>query len=204
MLTRCEQKIMEVVLPLPFKTYSVKRISKLIKSSYSLTYDSIKTLLSKKVIKADKIGHSLACQLNLSADPQLLAISSLTLSQKFLDTVPFGFVIDDIKNKLNDLIYIMILFGSYAKGTATKNSDVDILFVVQNKADTEKTKKRIKSVVSLTNIKIEFNVITTDWLIKMFEEKHTVGREILEGAIILHGAEQYYTLVNAYDKKRGH
>lgn len=204
MLTRCEQKIMNVVLPQPFKTYSVKHISKLIKSSYALTYDSIKTLLNKKMVNADKIGHSLACRLNLSADPQILAISSLTLSQKFLDKVPFGFVIDDIKNKLNDLIFIMILFGSYAKGTATKNSDVDLLFVVQNKADIEKTKKRIESVISLTNIKIEFKVITTEWLIEMFEEKHTVGREVLEGSIILHGAEQYYTLVNAYDKKRGH
>lgn len=204
MLTRCEQKIMGVVLPQPFKTYSIKHISKLIKTSYALTYDSIKTLLSKKIVKADKVGHSLACKLNLSADPQLIAISSLIISQKFLDKVSFGFVIDDIKNKLNDLIYIMILFGSHVKGTATKNSDVDLLFIVQNEADIEKIKKRVKSVVSLTNIKIEFNVIITDWLIKMFEEKHTVGREILERSIILHGAEQYYTLVNAYDKKRGY
>lgn len=204
MLTRCEQKIMEVVLPQPFKTYSIKCISKLIKSSYALTYDSIKTLLSKKMIKADKIGNSLACQLNLSADPQLLAMSSLTLSQKFLDKISFGFVIEDIKNKLNDLLYIMILFGSYAKGTATKNSDIDLLFIVQNKSDIEKTKKKIKSVISSTNIKIEFDVTTTEWLVRMFEEKHTIGREILEGSIILHGAEQYYTLVNAYDKKRGH
>ncbi len=204
MLTKCEQKIVEAILPQPFKTYSIRKISKLIKSSYALTYDSVRALTNRNVIKAEKIGKSLACRLNLSAEPQLLAISSLIYSKRFLDKVPFGFVIVEIKNKLNDSIYIMILFGSYAKGTATKKSDIDLLFVVQNKADIEKIKKKVRSVLSSTNIGIEFDVITTEWLIKMFEEKNTVGREVLEGAIILHGSEQYYTLVNAYDKKRGH
>lgn len=102
------------------------------------------------------------------------------------------------------MIYIMILFGSYAKGTATKKSDIDLLFVVQNEADIEKIKKKVRSVLSSTNIKIEFDVITIEWLIKMFEERHTVGREVLEASITLYGAEQYYSLVNSYDKKRGH
>ena len=204
MVTHCEQKIMEVLLQKPFATYSIKQISKLIKSSYALTYDSVKTLLSKKMLKAKKIGNSFACQLNLSADSQLLAISSLVLSKKFLDKASFGFIIDDIKSKLNDMIYIMILFGSYAKGTATKKSDIDLLFVVQNEADIEKIKKKVRSVLSSTNIKIEFDVITIEWLIKMFEERHTVGREVLEASITLYGAEQYYSLVNSYDKKRGH
>ncbi len=204
MLTACEQKIMEVVLTQPFKAHSIKHISELIKSSYALTHESIKSLLNKKILKAKKLGNALACQLNLSADPQSLAISSLIHSQNFLSNAAYSFVIDDIKNKLDDLIYIMILFGSHAKGTATKKSDIDLLFVVQNEQDIEKTRKKIKTALSLTNIKVEFEVITTEWLTKMFEERHSVGREALEASIILHGAEQYYNLVKAYDKKRGH
>ena len=191
-------------MPQPFKAYSVKKISILIKSSYALTYDSVKTLLDKKLVKAEKIGNALACRVNLSADSQLLAISSLMLSKRFLDKASFGFVIESIKRKLSKQIYIMILFGSHAKGAATKKSDVDLLFVVQNEADINKTKKIIHSAVSETNIKVEFEVITAEWLIKMFEERYTVGREVMEGSIILHGAEQYYTMVNDYDKKRGH
>ena len=204
MLTRCEQKIMEIVLPQPFSVYSVKMISKLINSSYALTYDSVKTLLKKDIIKAEKVGNSLNCRLNLSANPQILAISSLLFSQKFLDKASFAFIVDEIKDKLSDFIYMMILFGSYAKKTATRKSDIDLLFVVQNKLDIEKLKKRISSVLSLTNKKAEFEVVTSEWLIKMFEEKNTVGREVLNSSIILHGAEQYYTMVNSYDKKRGH
>jgi predicted nucleotidyltransferase len=195
---------MEIVLPQPFKSYSVKHISRLINSSYALTYDSMKNLLSKKLVKAKKIGNALVCQLNLSADPQLLAIASLTLSQKFLDKVRFGFIIDEIKNKLSNYLYILALFGSYAKGTATKASDVDILLIVQHKTDIEKVKRKVESVLISTDIEIEFDVITTKWLVKMFEERDTVGREVLESSIILHGAEQYYSMVNSYDKERGH
>lgn len=204
MLTLCEQKVMEVVLPQPYKTRSVRGISQLIESSYALTWDSTTALIKKKLVRAEKIGRSLACKVNLSANPKQLAISSLIHSQKFLDRASFGFVIDELKDKLNDLIYIMILFGSYVKGTATKKSDIDLLFVVQNKEDIEKTRKKIKSVLSSTNIRIEFDVIQTEWLVNMFGEKNTVGREVLEASIILHGAEQYYTLVNHYDKTRGH
>ena len=204
MLTNCEQKVMEIVMPQPFRSYSIKEISRLIKSSYALTHESVKQLVEKKTIKTKKIGNSTSCQLNLSANPQLLAVSSLVYSHKLLSKVQFGFVIDEIKDKFDDLIYIMILFGSYAKRKATKKSDVDLLFVVQNEKDVEKTKKRVKSVISSTNINVEFETVTIAWLLKMFEERYSVGREVLEGSVVLHGAEQYYTLVRAYDQKRGH
>ncbi|MFH1073353.1 MAG: hypothetical protein V1743_08040, partial [Nanoarchaeota archaeon] len=76
--------------------------------------------------------------------------------------------------------------------------------VIQNEKDIEETRKKIKAVLSSTKIKVDFEIITTEWLSKMFEEKHSVGREVLEGSIVLQGAEQYYTLVRAYDQKRGH
>jgi len=204
MLTNCEQKIMEVMLPQIYKAYSVRALSKLIGSSYALTYDSAMSLKSKKMIKAEKMGNTLACTLNLSADPQMLAISSLTYSKNLLDKSPFGFIIDEIKNKLTNMIYIIALFGSYAKGSSTKKSDIDLLFVVQNESDIEKIKSNVNSVLSSTNLKVEFDVVAVEWLVEMFSEKNTVGREILEASVILHGAEQYYTLVHDYDKKRGH
>ena len=200
----CEQKIMEVLLPKPFEAYSIRRISTIINVDYSLVHKSIKELIKKKLIKVKKIGKSLSCQLNLSADPELLAISSLIHSRKMLSEAGFGFLIDEIKEKLAGSIYIMILFGSYAKGTATEKSDVDLLFVVQNKADIDKTRKRVQSIASETNVKIEFEVITADWLMSMFGEKNTAGREALNASIILHGADQYYSMVKDYDKKRGY
>lgn len=203
-MAHCEQKIMELLLPQPLKAYSVRQINKIIKSSYALTHKSINTLAQKGVIVTEKMGNSLLCHFNLSADPQATAVFSQLQAQQFLQEAKFGFLIDEIKTKLSDSLYIMVLFGSYAKGMATKDSDLDLLFVIQNESDIEKIRKKINAVLSTTKIKIEFEVITVEWLLKMFAEKQSVGREVLEGSIALHGAEQYYTLVRKYDQERGH
>ena len=204
MNTDCEQKIMELVLPQPYKAYSIKEISRLIKRSYALTHAAVNSLVHTKILRTQRIGNTIACHLNLSAEPPLLAISALEQSHHFLQKVPFAFVIDELKEKLHDDFYILLVFGSYAKRANTKDSDVDLLFVIQNEQGIENIKRKIKVVLASTNIKIEFDVITIVWLRDMFEQKNSVGREVLEGSIVLHGAEQYYTLVKQYDQKRGH
>jgi predicted nucleotidyltransferase len=133
-----------------------------------------------------------------------LAISSLIHQQGFLKKTNFGFVTDAIKEKLADCIYIMVLFGSHVKGKARKDSDVDILFVAQHPSDIEPMRIRIQSVLSSTNIPVEFELVTCKSLQDMFGKKNTIGNEILHTSIPLYGAEQYYTMVNDYDKKRGH
>jgi predicted nucleotidyltransferase len=203
-LTNCEQRILEILLPQPFKEHSIRQLSVTTKTSYALTYESVQSLANKKAIKTKKLGNSVSCRVNLSADPQLLAIASLAHAKKLLHNAKFGFVIEDIKNSLNDVLYIMVLFGSHAKGSAGKQSDVDLLFVIQNKEDIEKIRKMIHIVLSSTNTKIDVEIVTIEWLVMMFEEKHSLGREVLEGSIALHGAEHYYTLVRGYDQKRGH
>ncbi|PIO06112.1 hypothetical protein COT47_03475, partial [Candidatus Woesearchaeota archaeon CG08_land_8_20_14_0_20_43_7] len=188
----------------PYKTYSIRNLSRLIKTSYALTYGSVQSLIKKKLINMEKIGNSSICRLNLSADPREIAIASLIHSKKYLDKADFGYLIKEIQDKLIGRFYIMLLFGSHAKGKAGKDSDIDLLFAVEHSEDIEKTRKNIMSVISSTKKKIDFDVITTEWLLKMFDEKDSVGREALLASIVLRGAESYYGLVNTYDKKRGY
>lgn len=204
MLTSCEQKIMNLLLPEPYSHHSIREISQRIKTSYALVHASILRLQDKGLIKIEKGGRSQLCAINLSADPQVLAISALEKAQQYIKKVKFSFVIDDLKEKLSDFMCIMILFGSHAKGTATPKSDIDLLFAVQHERDIEPVKRKINSVLSSTAIKFDVEVVTSAWLLQMFNEKDSVGREILEHSIILHGAEYYYTLVRQYDQKRGH
>ncbi len=204
MLTSCQQKIMDLLLPGSYSHYSIREISKRIKISYALVHVSILQLKDKGLIKMTPTGRSQLCALNLSADPQVLAIAAMEKAQQYLKKAKFSFVIDDLKEKLSEFMYIMILFGSQAKGTATVKSDIDLLFAVQHEQDIETFKKKVNSILSSTAIKFDVEVVTTAWLLQMFNEKNSVGREILDHSIILQGAEQYYTLVRHYDQKRGH
>lgn len=204
MLTRCEQKIMEVVLVKPFASYSVRQLSTTIKQSYALTHGAVQSLYGRKLLTMKKMGKALACQANLSADPQILALATIEHAYRFLHKAYFGFIIEELQQKLYDELYILILFGSHARGTATKTSDIDLLFVVNAEPEIERVRKKVKTVLSSTQLKVEFEIVTAAWLFQMFNEKGTVGREVLECSLVLQGAEAYYNLVREHDQKRGH
>ena len=167
-------------------------------------HTSINQLQHKNMITITKTGKSQLCTIDLRADPQILAMAAMESAQQYLKKSKFGFVIDDLKEKLSGFMYIMILFGSQATGKATPNSDIDLLLAIQHEQDLETVKRKINTVLSSTAIKVDAEVVTTAWLLQMFNEKNSVGREILNNSLVLHGAEQYYTLVRAYDQQRGH
>ena len=84
---------------------------------------------------------------------------------------------DIIQKSKSELI---ILFGSYAKETATKESDIDIYIKTTN----EEIKKKTEIIYDLLSVKIgEFN--TESLLIQ----------EIIKNHIIIKGGEKYYEMV---------
>ncbi|MEK6949394.1 MAG: nucleotidyltransferase domain-containing protein [Nanoarchaeota archaeon] len=77
----------------------------------------------------------------------------------------------------NEKIGLAILFGSYAKNTAAKDSDIDIYI--------DTTSTAIKDEVELINSKINVKI-------GKYDKNSLLIREIEKGHIILKGTEQYY------------
>ncbi|HLG24744.1 MAG TPA: nucleotidyltransferase domain-containing protein, partial [Candidatus Nanoarchaeia archaeon] len=86
-----------------------------------------------------------------------------------------GVIFEDILKKTDERL--IILFGSYAKGLAKKNSDIDIY------VDTESTnvKKVIEGIHSKINVKIG-----------AFDIKSALIREIVKDHAIIRGIEIFY------------
>ena len=81
-------------------------------------------------------------------------------------------------------IRMIILFGSYAKGTEKKGSDIDLYVQTTN----QKTKREIQNVSDLISVKTgRFN--TDDLLIKEIIKNHT----------IIKGAEEYYEKIKFFE-----
>jgi len=86
--------------------------------------------------------------------------------------------------KKNPRIDLAILFGSYAKGTATKESDIDIYADTKNR----KLKEEIESIDSKISVKIgEYDKSSP--LIKEIEKNH----------IMIKGVERYYEKSKFFD-----
>ncbi|MDP1694356.1 MAG: nucleotidyltransferase domain-containing protein, partial [Candidatus Woesearchaeota archaeon] len=86
--------------------------------------------------------------------------------------------------KKNEKITLAILFGSYAKGTAHKDSDIDIYLCT---TDT-KLKEEVEAIDSKISVKIG-NYNKESLLIKEIEKNH----------IILKGIELYYEKNKFFD-----
>ena len=61
----------------------------------------------------------------------------------------------------------MIVFGSYAKGSQTKNSDIDIMLV----SNDEKLKKRINEIVSILPLKIHLIQLNEEEFRRMYFQR---------------------------------
>lgn len=204
MLNNCEIKILGVLMRKPLEFYSVNQLAKETKLAYPYVYDSVKKLEKRELLSVKKISKSNLCQIKFN-NPEELALASIENIQQFLSNCPrINNLTKQLKEALSDELYIMLLFGSYAKGKATKESDIDLFFIIKDKNDLEKFRKKVSFLISKLSYKIEFEVSTLEWFYEMLGDKTTVGREIFKTNIILHNAEAYFYLVRKYDQRKGY
>ncbi len=98
--------------------------------------------------------------------------------------------------KMFDVMYqdylIMILFGSYVKGYATKASDVDLLLIKGefSKADIKKIEDLIDVINGRTGLKISPYLMR----VNEFKLKKAFVEEVIENRIVLKGGELFFRL----------
>lgn len=207
MINKTEQDVIALLLRTPYEPYTVYGIAKKLDRYVSQVQKAVERLKKLKVIAVRKLGaRSSSCTVNYStAEPDILAYASLYSKSLFLEENPrIGVIAGEIEKKLGKEVYVMLLFGSYAKGTAKTGSDIDLCFIIQDEKNVEKLKARIKAALSSFSYRIHLNVFTAEWFYDMLKEKDTVGREVLKASIVLHGADIYYNLVKKYDQEAGY
>ena len=204
MLNNCEIKILGKLMRQPLELYSINQLAKEINLAYPYVYESTNKLERKQLISIKKIGKSNLCQLKFD-NPDELAFASMENTKRFLSLHPsINNLTHQLKENLANELYILLLFGSFAKGKATKNSDIDLFFIIKNKKNLEPFRKKVNSIIDKLSYKIEFEVSTIDWFYEMLGDKTTVGREIFKTNLVLHNPEAYFHLVKRYDQRKGY
>lgn len=84
-------------------------------------------------------------------------------------------ILDELKSRLLSLLgkelNDMIMFGSHASDKATKESDMDVLIVLENHYDWKK-KRMIRDVCYETGLK--FGILIDSKIISLYELNHTL------------------------------
>ena len=189
------------------KELTIHQIKNELKRSYHLVYDNVTGLISQKVLNKKVRGHSSVCSLNLKSEKAkgMLIVNSINEKEHFLDKKIIKPLFEELVNKLTNKIDILsiILFGSYAKGTESKSSDIDLLIICDKKDKTNIIQREIGVLETMHNCKINQIIVNS----KMFEDmisnkaELNIGKEALNNHIILYGAEMFWKLV--MDAKNG-
>ncbi|MBW2974335.1 nucleotidyltransferase domain-containing protein [Candidatus Woesearchaeota archaeon] len=194
LFTKTQIKILKLLCSTLTRSYSIRSISQIIGQSYPLTYHSTKDLIKKGFIIEDE--HRLL-SLNYKSNFQDLAYIESLRAEEFLrkhkDIMVF---VDELIGKMEGF-FALLVFGSYADGKETRNSDVDILMIIEKTEDADKEERFLSRIADLYLKRNHPIVIGKESVKEMIRErdKLNVINETLNKHIIFFGADDYYRLV---------
>ena len=190
---KTEKKIIKLFLE-EKNSKTIREIAKKIKSDYKITHTAIQRLLDKNIFLSRIVGKSVLCELNTSFYGVEIYEAENERKENLLKNKNLKQLFKEIMSKLKFSCFIFLIFGSYAKGKPTKSSDIDILFI-SNEKDFEET---TSNVLSLLPVKTHHLVFTEEDFIRMKDSKKAnVIKEAIKNNIILYGIENYHRLKNA-------
>jgi predicted nucleotidyltransferase len=172
----------------------VRQIAGGIGQDYRITYVMTMRLARQKYIIAEKRRPVTHCRLNLKGNSALLAYIEAIHASRFLAKHrDIEVIANGLCEKIASPFFTMILFGSHVKETASKRSDLDVLFVVQNKDAEKEISSAVGSVARITPIGIHDVILTSEEFAQLLRErKPNVAWEAVDDRIVPYGAEPLF------------
>lgn len=183
---KSEIRILKQLLSNREERFTIKKIAESLKINYRIAYEKVMLLEKEGLIQIIKIGNYKTSAFTNKFDSKVFEAEFERKRDLFKNK---DFLI--LHNRLAELkfSFIALLFGSQAKGTASKHSDIDILAIGGDE-------KEIKAALSLLPDKIHLTQVTYEDFITMAKSREfTVVSEAIKNNIILIGIEEYYRLM---------
>lgn len=185
---------------------TIMEISRRLKIGYRPTYIHISVMEKERIINVLKIGNSKQCKLNLENAKTRHLLQEIDIKKKeeiYKKNPNLKTIIEDLISKLTEKyiseIFSIVLFGSYAKGTANKQSDIDLMFIINSLKDKnlrESIERESASYRYSHNIQISPLITNIEEFKKMLKSKElNIGKESKESGISLYGHELFWRLI---------
>ena len=188
-MVKNHSKIIKVMLERQKEELNISKISRYAKIDYKNTYNIIKDLEKESLVSVKLFGKSKRVILNKKIHPLTFEAEYERMQELFRKNKDFKVLYTRL-SELN-FPFIVLLFGSHAKGKATKHSDIDLLIVCE-----EKRKHQIQEVLDLFPLKIHPTFTSfEDFMIMLKTKEFSVVSEAVKNNIILIGIENYYRLI---------
>ncbi|MFW6014773.1 MAG: nucleotidyltransferase domain-containing protein [Candidatus Nanoarchaeia archaeon] len=173
---------LEIIKNLGNKENHIRGLAKELDTNQMMVSRKIHQLESVNVVDYKQEGKNKVYFLKNSLEAkQYLFISEHDRVLKTIHKYPFlKSIFNDIRQ--NNRVNLAVLFGSYAKGTAHNNSDIDIYI--------DTTSQELKKEVELINSRISVKIGRID-------ASNPLVKEIKKNHVIIKGVETYYEKIPA-------
>ncbi len=173
---------------------NILKISKELRMNYKNVYSIVKRLEKESLIKLESFGQSSRVKLISQVHP-IVFEAEYNRKEELLKDKNLAVMLNEFKKALKSKCYVLLIFGSYAKKTQTKNSDIDLMFIVPNGKE-ELFEKDINRAARSLPLPIHCLVFSEKQFLEMINAKDSnVGQEALKNNIILYGVETFYETV---------
>ena len=196
MLTQTQEKILILLLGRQEEQFTIRGASRRLKKSYTLVYNNISNLEKKNIIKKQNIPPAQIIKINEFAPKEVLINIEFKRKIELLQNHSWiKVLLEDILTATKDKFFILLVFGSYAKGTQNPKSDFDLLFIVQDKKDIKEIEDKVYDIYS--KIKKSLIFVDINNFRKMINNTNemNIGNESKKNHIILQGVEEYYKII---------
>ncbi len=173
-----EQKLsFEIIDTLKKRELHTRALAKKLNTNHMTISRKLKKLVKENILDTRTEGKNKIYYLKKSSEARNYTI--MTELHKLTQTLERYPELRNITQKVqrDKRIKLAILFGSYAKNTARKESDIDLFIETQE--------KEIKKETELLNSKLVVKIGD-------YDRKNTLIKEIEKNHIIIKGAELYY------------
>ncbi|WEL23329.1 nucleotidyltransferase domain-containing protein [Candidatus Nanohalovita haloferacivicina] len=182
-------QVLEFLRDRPDQMFTINEVAESVDGSYPAVRDFIRELEDLDLVRIRKKGSSYLVEFNQDSRyfHAVDAIFQVEVTPLFKEADSFVHELMD-SDEMEEKIVSVVLFGSVARGTADSNSDIDILFVVEDGVDTDYVKNQIinksrsksdKEIVPVVETESEFTENYENK--KRFEQNVVRDSEVLWG-----------------------
>lgn len=162
-------------------------------------FNALKTLSKAGLLSRKRKGNINLYTLNIR-NPLLIHTIQFLDCQRTYD-FPALDIVQETTSRIPAYGYCLIVFGSYAKGKQTKESDLDMCFLVESAAMEKKIKPHLNDVKLSSRIRIdEHYLIFSDFVKMLLREEENLAKQIFRNCRIFFGADIYYKLIMEANK----
>ena len=200
MLTKKQLNMLSVFKKDIFASLTFKQIKQQSRQkSNNIVQIALKEFQKQDIVKTKETGDVTTYSLNLNNNLTFSYINIVNETEIIKSKVPKK-ILEDIQNRIfkHTELFILVVFGSYAKNEATKKSDLDIALIVES----ENTKKNIAPFLETIKrreiIPIDYHIFTRIEFLEMLQaDSENVGKQIFKSSIVYYGYIPYCNLVKA-------